>query len=67
MTEHAGAMDPGTPQATEMDETTELNGDETADDEPDFIFDVDGDTTGADPDSADPAVNIRPHEKGHFT
>lgn len=66
-------MDPGTPQVTEVDgttevdETTEVDDDVTADDEPDFIFDVDGDTTGADPDSADPAVNIRPHEKGHFT
>jgi hypothetical protein len=32
----------------------------------DEIFEVDGDTTGADPDAADPAVNIRPHEPGHL-
>ena len=29
---------------------------------PDEIFEVDGDTTGADPDADDPAVNIRPHD-----
>jgi hypothetical protein len=34
--------------------------------EVDEIFEVDGDTTGADPDAADPAVNIRPHEPGHL-
>lgn len=34
---------------------------------PDEIFEVDGDTTGADPDAADPAVNIRPHEPGHLS
>ena len=34
---------------------------------PDEIFEVDGDTTGADPDAADPAVNIRPHQPGHLT
>jgi len=56
-----GAMDPGTPEATDVDRDT------TADDDVEFIFDVDGDTTGADPDSDDPAVNIRPHQKGHFT
>lgn len=37
------------------------------DDDQEFIFDVDGDTTGADPDSPDGAVNVRPHEKGHLT
>ena len=40
----------------QMDETLEV----------DEIFEVDGDTTGADPDAADPAVNIRPHEPGHL-
>lgn len=34
---------------------------------PDEIFEVDGDTTGADPDADDPAVRIRPHEPGHLT
>ena len=30
------------------------------------IFEVDGDTSGADPDADDPAVNIRPHTDGHL-
>lgn len=45
------------------------SGDVGQTDEPlkvDEIFEVDGDTTGADPDAADPAVNIRPHEPGHL-
>jgi len=58
-----GAMDPGTPDDASTDAATAG----PADDDVEFIFDVDGDTTGADPDSDDPAVNIRPHEKGHFT
>ncbi len=56
-----GAMDPGSP------ETEDRPAEAPADDDVEFIFDIDGDTTGADPDSDDPAVNIRPHEKGHFT
>lgn len=31
------------------------------------IFEVDGDTTGADPDADDPAVNIRPHVEGNLS
>ena len=32
--------------------------------QPDEVFEVDGDTTGADPDADDPAVNVRPRRPG---
>lgn len=34
--------------------------------EVDGVFEVDGDTTGADPDAPDPAVFIQSHEPGHL-